>query len=279
MKISAKDSLIALGFTNLEAQIYCELLKSAPATGYKLAHAVGKAGANVYQALGVLEQKNAVIVDDGETKSYRPVAPEELLSALESGFSKRQKTAKIALERLYAPARSDKIFQLRDPIQVLTRARQMLADAREVVLFDLFPTPLASLKSDLAAASTRGVQVGGIVYAPNAPREFLCLPSQGQPRTPDNWPGSQLTLVVDARQYLVALFSSDCSEILHAFWSDSVYLSCIQHSGLGCELRLSALGLKNKDPLAQLALLPSMPPGLKELIWPQKTTATREHAA
>jgi sugar-specific transcriptional regulator TrmB len=279
MKISAKDSLVALGFTNLEAQIYCELLKSAPATGYKLAHAVGKAAANVYQALGVLEQKSAVIIDDGASRSYRPVPPEELLVALESGFTKRQAAAKSALERLYAPVPSDKIFQLRSPMQVLTRARQMLADASEVVLFDLFPVPLASLTSELAAATARGVQVGGIVYAPNAPSEFLCLPSQGQPRTPDNWPGSQLTLVVDARQYLVALFSNDGSEIHHAFWSDSVYLSCIQHSGLGCELRLSALGLKNKDPLAQLALLPSMPPGLKELIWPKKTTSAREDAA
>jgi HTH-type transcriptional regulator, sugar sensing transcriptional regulator len=279
MKTSAKDALIALGFTSLEAQIYCELLKNAPATGYKLAQAVGKAAANVYQALGVLEQKNAVIIDDGASRSFRPVPPEELLAALESGFTSRRKAAKSALERLHAPVPSDKIFQLRSPTQVLTRARQMLADAREVVLFDLFPMPLGHLKAELAAATARGVQVGGIVYAPDAPREFLCLPSQGQPRTPDNWPGAQLTLVVDARQFLVALFSNDGSAIHHAYWSDSVYLSCIQHSGLGCELRLSALGLKNKDPLAQLALLPSMPPGLKELIWPQKKSSGREQAA
>lgn len=279
MKTSAKDTLIELGFTNLEAQLYCELLKNAPATGYRLAQAVGKAAANVYQALGVLEQKNAVLVDDGATKSYRPVAPEELLAGLESGFLKRQRAAKSALERLHAPVPSDKIFQLRSAAQAMARARQMLADAKEVVLFDLFPAPLAALRSDLSAAAARGVQIGGVVYAPNAPHEFLCLPSHGQPRTPDNWPGSQLTLVVDAQQFLVALFSTDGHELRHAFWSDSVYLSCIQHSGLGCELRLSALGLRNKDPLAKLSLLPSMPPGLKELIRPQASTGAAGEAA
>ena len=279
MRTSAKDSLIELGFTNLEAQLYCELLKSAPATGYKLAQAVGKAAANVYQALGVLEQKNAVLVDDGATRSYRPVPPEELLAVLESGFFKRQKAAKAALERLHAPVPSDKIFQLRNAAQTMARARQMLADATEVVLFDLFPAPLAALRSELTAAAARGVQVSGVVYAPNAPREFLCLPSHGQPRTPDNWPGSQLTLVVDARQFLVALFSSDGKELHHAFWSDSVYLSCLQHSGLGCELRLSALGLRNKDPLAKLSLLPMMPPGLKELMRPQASSSAAGEAA
>jgi predicted transcriptional regulator len=279
MKTSAKDTLIALGFTNLEAQLYCELLKNAPATGYRLAQAVGKAAANVYQALGVLEQKNAVLVDDGATKSYRPVPPEELLAVLESGFFKRQKAAKAALERLHAPVASDKIFQLRNAAQTLARARQMLAGATDVVLFDLFPAPLAALRAELAAAAARGVQVGGVVYAPNPPREFLCVPSHGQPRTPDNWPGSQLTLVVDARQFLVALFSSDGNELHHAFWSDSVYLSCLQHSGLGCELRLSALGLNNKDPLAKISLLPMMPPGLKELMRPQASSSAAGEAA
>jgi predicted transcriptional regulator len=279
MKSSATASLFELGFTNLEAQLYCELLKSAPATGYKLAQAVGKAAANVYQALGVLEQKHAVLVDDGATKSYRPVPPEELLAVLEAGFFKRQRAAKSALERLHAPVPSDKIFQLRNAAQALARARQMLADAAEVVLFDLFPAPLAALRSDLVAAAARGVQVSGVVYAPNPPREFLCLPSHGQPRTPDNWPGSQLTLVVDARQFLVALFSSDGNELHHAFWSDSVYLSCLQHSGLGCELRLSALRLRNKDPLAKLSLLPMMPPGLKELMRPQSNSSAPGAAA
>jgi len=279
MNTSAKDTLIELGFTNLEAQLYCELLKSAPATGYKLAQAVGKAAANVYQALGVLEQKNAVLIDDGATKSYRPVAPDELLDALESGFVKRRKAAKAALERLHAPEPSDKIFQLRNVTQAMARARRMIADARAVVLFDLFPAPLAALRADLAAAAASGVQVGGVVYEPKPPREFLCLPSQGQQRTPDNWPGSQLTLVVDARQFLVALFSHDGSELLHAFWSDSAYLSCIQHSGLGCELRLSALGLRNKDPLAKLALLPLMPPGLKDLIRPRARSSAAGQAA
>jgi len=38
------DALLApFGFTDLESRLYCELLKHAPATGYRLAQLVGKA--------------------------------------------------------------------------------------------------------------------------------------------------------------------------------------------------------------------------------------------
>ncbi len=263
--MKADKALTELGFTDLEAQLYCELLKSAPATGYKLAQAAGKAAANVYQALGVLEQKGAVVVDSGDTKSFRPVAPAELMSTLQARFAARQEAARTALERLHVPAQSDKIFQLRDSTQALTRARQMLTSAREIVLFDLFPGPLRMLTPDLAAAAARGVQVAGIVYSDDFPTEFLCVRSHGNARVPENWPGSQLTLVADAREFLVALLSEDSAQLRHGFWSDSAYLSCLQHSGLSCEVRLSSLGLRNEDPLAKLSLLPAMPEGLREL--------------
>lgn len=264
--MAAEKALEELGFTELEARLYCELVASAPATGYRLAQAVGKAPANVYQALSSLEQKRAIVVDDGAAKSFRAVAPDELLADLSARFARQQRAAKAALARLHVPAPADKIFQLRQASQVLARARRMLAKARDIALFDLFPEPLRALTPDLTRAVARGVQVAGIVYSTDTPTEFLCLPSQGQPRTPANWPGSQLTLVTDAREFLVALLSSDLSQVRHGFWSDSVYLACLQHSGLGCEIRLSALRLKNRDPLAKLALLPSMPSGLRELL-------------
>jgi hypothetical protein len=142
----------------------------------------------------------------------------------------------------------------------------MLDGAREIVLFDLFPEPLRLLTPQLAAAAARGVQVAGIVYSADFPSEFLCVPTHGQARVPERWPGSQLTLVVDAREFLVALLSEDSAAPLqHGLWSDSLYLSCLQHSGLSCEVRLSALELRNQDPLARLSLLPSMPTGLRKL--------------
>jgi sugar-specific transcriptional regulator TrmB len=275
----AETAIAELGFTDLEAQLYCALLRHSPLTGYRLAQAVGKATANAYQALNALEQKGAVIVEAGDTRSYRPVPPAELMAALQERFSARRSIAQAALEDLHAPAQSDKIFQIRECVQAIERARQMLDDAREIVLFDLFPGPLRVLRPHLAKAAARGVRVAGVVYAADPCSEFLCVRSHGQARVPERWPGSQLTLVADASQFLVALMSDDAQELYHGLWTDSLYLSCLQHSGLACEIRLSALALRNEDPLADLSLLPVMPKGLRDFTSTTPRRAAKDDAA
>src|SRR5688572_26729302 len=100
--MNADEGLVALGFTEAEARVYCELLKGAPATGYRLAQALGKAPANIYQALASLEHKGAVLVEEGEPRSFRPVPPDEVLTALQSGFEQRKRAAAEALRKLHA---------------------------------------------------------------------------------------------------------------------------------------------------------------------------------
>ena len=51
--------LLDLGFTEIEALVFCELTRLGPTTGYRLAKALGKAAANTYGALQTLAQKGA----------------------------------------------------------------------------------------------------------------------------------------------------------------------------------------------------------------------------
>jgi sugar-specific transcriptional regulator TrmB len=276
--MDAQQALTEIGFSDLEARIYCELLMIAPATGYRLAQATGKAAANVYQALSSLEGKGAVAVDEGEVKSFRPVAPTELLAALHIRFSERQAAARAALEPLERPVQSDRVVQIKNPTQALTRARAMIESSREVVLFDLFPDQLAQLAPDLCRASGRGVQVAGITYSSECPADLICVQSPYRERAVENWPGSQMTLVTDAREFLVALFSTDGRELHHGMWSDSVYLSCLQHSGLGSELRLAAVLLSNAIPFESLSLPHLTPAGFRELVARRKAAPSAQAA-
>ena len=98
--MDAERALTTLGFTETEAGLYCQLLRGGPATGYRLARAVGKAPANVYQALAALAQKGAVLTDEGEPKTFRAARPDEVLAALASGFETRRSAAEDALARL-----------------------------------------------------------------------------------------------------------------------------------------------------------------------------------
>lgn len=264
----ATDALAALGFTETEALVYCELLKSSPATGYRLAQAVGKAPANTYQALSALVQKGAAMVDESGGKSFRAVAPSELLSALAERFETKRTIAAEALARISAPSGDDNIYQLKSAGQVMQRATAMIEGAREILLFDLFPEPLEGLRPSLEAASARGVMVAGISYGASVaqPRPFVV--ARGEDYVARRWPGRQVTIVADAREHLAALLSHDGSQVLHGIWSDSAWLACAQHNGLASEVRLASLPGGTDDPLAVLSLIRSAPAGFRQLLDP-----------
>lgn len=257
--------LLALGFTETEARTYCELLKLGRATGYRLAQSVGKAPANIYQALASLSAKGAVLLDEAEAKSYRPVPPKDLLAAMETDFAALRAAAVQALTPLYTPTDDDHLYQLKSASQVIEAARRLIADAQETVLFDLFPGPLEALRPELEAARRRGVVVAGRSYERPSPKETLVLAWQGPNTLFARWPGQQVTVVADARAHILALLSRDGRSVLNGVGSNSAYLACIAHSNLAAEIRLAAVAPKGDDPLAHLSLLKSQPPGLRQI--------------
>lgn len=273
----AEQALTALGFTELEARIYCALLTSGPATGYRLAKLVGKAPPNVYQALSALARKAAVLVDETEPRTWRAARPAELLAVLGGTFAQRQEEAQRRLSSLATAPADDRIYQITDPDQVVERARAMLAGARDIVLFDLFEAPLAILREPLEATAARGVTVAGLVYGPTSPMAGVTVrPAAGALVARDRWPGAQLTLVVDAAEHLVALMTPAMDGVRRAIWSDSAYLSCLQHSGLSAEIRLTGVETP-PGPLSRLSLLAAAPRGLRALLGPEPLSPSHEN--
>ena len=262
-----EEHLSALGFTELEAKLYCELLRSGSATGYRLAQATGKAQANTYKALGTLVQKGAVVVDNGDPKSYRAIPSDELLAALDRDFARRKDAAQQSLADIQAAGTEDHIYQLRTVSQVFEKARSMITSARSVVLFDMWPGPLAELSSLLADAHARGAATSGIIYDDAAAGfPFRTVRSRTAEFVIRRWPGAQITLAVDAEQFLVALIDEQAGEVLHAIWSDSIYLSCHQHYALAAEIRLHALPIPEGEVPEELTLAGELPPGVRQLL-------------
>ncbi|WGM39957.1 helix-turn-helix domain-containing protein [Caulobacter sp. NIBR1757] len=257
-------ALAGLGFTDTEARLYCELVRSGPATGYRLAKAIGKAPANTYQALEALSQKGAVLTEDAEAKTWRAAPPAELVSALDAAHARRSAAALDALSRLPAAAGDARLYALRTPQQAYARARAMIAAAREAILFDLSPEPFELLKAALEQAAAQGVTVAGLIYAPSA-TTLTTVQSASAELVNSRWPGQQITIVADAREQLTALIAPGGETLTQGVASDSPFLACLQHSGLSAELRLQRAAPAH-DPLAHLSLLALRPPGLRDLI-------------
>jgi sugar-specific transcriptional regulator TrmB len=241
MRDDAFQSLTSLGFTELEAEVYVALLRQSPATGYRVAQSIGRPVANTYKALESLQQKGAVLVDDGANRLCRAVPAEELLAQLERSFQRRRQAAAAALASLRAAPEDDRVYQLQSVEQVFERCRRMLDGCEQAAILDVFPKPLEELRETVEAAARRGVRVTVKAYAPAAvPGADVVVHPQGR-ATLRRWPGQWLNLVTDGREHLLAFLTPDARGLYQAVWSGSAYLSWVYHSAVGAELILAAL--------------------------------------
>lgn len=282
MIIQAAQALENLGFSEIESLIYCFLLKESPATGYRISHAIGKPTANTYKAIMALAQRGAIVVDDSKNRLCRAVPPTELLERLDREFDGRRVQAEKSLAKIRPASGDDRVYQLGDADQVIERARAMLASAKTVVLADAFPKVLNHIAPQLEGAAKRGVKVAVRVYEPVRLKGATVLVPFDAARVLALWPGEQLNIVVDAEQYMLALFAKDAQSVHQAIWSNSTFLSCMQHNGLSAEL-ISTEERKHKretslSPMEELSLTRSKSPGLKRLLERYSETSTRRPA-
>ena len=94
--------LIAIGFTEYEAKVYAALLREYPATGYQISKQAGIPRSMVYEALGRLHTRGAVLkTDDRRSTLYRPVPPDILLDRFDQEHQNLIQNLRDRLRPLY----------------------------------------------------------------------------------------------------------------------------------------------------------------------------------
>lgn len=265
------EALAALGFSEIEGRVYSFLLAGSPATGYKISHAIGKPTANTYKAIAALEAKGAILVDEGENRLCRAVPPRELMAQLERGYRSSCSQAETLLSELHEDELDNRIYQIKSVDQVLERARQMLAGARRIVLADLFPRSFEVLAGDLEAAARRGVEVAAKTYTAEEIEGARIVYDLDKAHALEEWPGQQLSLVVDGEEHLLALLTPDLDGVRQAVWSQSLFLSCMHHNHVATEIMLTAARKRPSEQgaefeeLGRITVLRSNPPGMEKL--------------
>lgn len=268
MKNQAAQALTFLGFSEIEALVYCFLLEESPATGYRISHAIGKPTANTYKAIAALAQRGSVILDDSEKSLCRAVPYGELLDRLGRDFEERKRSAQAALAHLKPAAGDDRVYQLASIEQLQERARSMIAGASRAVLLDSFPMPLSWLSEALVVAGRRGVRVAVRAYEPVVMKGVSVVLATEASRVMSVWPGEQLSIAMDGEQFLTALIAKDGVRLHQAVWSNSTFLSCMQFNALHAELELTDMLARTRtEPSAiqSLSLTRLKPPGFLKL--------------
>lgn len=239
-------ALVALGLTPIEAAAYAYLLRNPATTGYRVAQGIGKPTANTYKALVSLADRGAVVVDDAGKRLYRAVPSAELLDTIERRFQEHRRVAATGLSELEEERRDDRLYRLTTAAQVTGRISAMLGRSRESAVLDLGIPILETVAGDIRAAADAGaavhVRVGG-----NTDVDLgAAIVTPG-----DATPGAcAATVVVDAREVLLATLDEAGTAVRHAVWGGHPDLARFAHRAVVAETLFSALARGLEDGLS-----------------------------
>lgn len=161
-QVEATDILVdlkRLGFTEYEARVYVQLLRSSPATAYEISKNSSVPRPNTYHALDALAQRAAVLPVSENPVRYVAADPHSLLEAI-SGQT-RSLCSDLAL-RLAAvsPTREDQyVWTLQGEQAVHEKIEALIAGSQRSVWVKAADDVLRRHKDSLRLAASRGVEM------------------------------------------------------------------------------------------------------------------------
>ncbi len=233
--------LMQFGLTEIESRIYIQLLSTHPMTGYRIAAELKKPVANIYKSLNSLEAKGLVLVEEGVKKQYAPIKLEALLHLMEKRFARQKELIKTELSMIEKPFKSDRIFQIKSRVQLFEKVREMLGRAEQVILMDIFPDLLQEFKSEIEVLSSKNLKIHIKTYRSTAIEGAdVIVDARGEAILSD-YPGQWIKISIDGMEQLTGLISKDRQTLHHGIWTESSFLSLMNHFGMKSEMDLDRI--------------------------------------
>lgn len=213
-------ALIELGFTEYEAKTYIALLRTSPATGYQISKDAGIPRSMVYEALGRLANRGAVLaLPQGDTTRYAPVPVAALLDSMRHTYEETIDAAHESLARYETLVPLEQAWNIEGRSAILGRAREMISGARDELLLSLSDRTLVDLMSVLREAHERGVRVRVLVCG-DAELDFGEVVRHPQAESALQQIGQSIVVVSDATQALIGGTGADDA----AVWTGNRHL-------------------------------------------------------
>jgi HTH-type transcriptional regulator, sugar sensing transcriptional regulator len=162
MKLLA--NLMAIGFTEYEAKVYLAMMRDSPATGYQLGKQAGVPRSMVYEALGRLESRGAVLkTEEHRSTLYRPVPPDVLIDRFKRQHNQVLEDLRSGLHAIFSSRQEDYLWSIRGQGSVVAYAAQMIEKSEKDILVVMTDQALDALRSFLKDAHQRGVTIGALL--------------------------------------------------------------------------------------------------------------------
>lgn len=198
------EQLAALGLTEYEAKVYLALLSEHPATGYQVSKGAGVPRSMVYEALGRLESRGAVLKSVEEKATlYRPVPPAMLLDRYEREARERAEALRAELLPLYNQEETGRLWNFSGRREALAYAAELISGAERELMLVLTDADVQALRAQLEAAHAKGVSLG-VILTGDAPFDLGQVVRHPKRETQLHRMEETLIVVADEREFLIA---------------------------------------------------------------------------
>ena len=232
--------LTQLGFSGYEAKAYLALLKDNPASGYQIAKQSGVPRSMVYEVIGKLNTRGALLTYrvDGVVK-YAPAPPDEFLDNIHREHEALITSLQDDLNAFAVASDPDYIWNLEGNDNILTKATEMIHQASGRLYLAITPSMFPMLQEQLESAAARGVHIA--IYT-TAPLDITCcrvIVAHVSEETLEHSHGLALILVVDGAEVLIGEWLSGNNA--HASWTSNPLMVFIAEHHLRTDLYLPQL--------------------------------------
>lgn len=226
--------LTELGFTEYEANVYLALLDDYPVSGYQISKAAGVPRSMVYEALGRLKLRGAVLeTPDERATLYRPLPPDVLLDNHESTQRRLVDELRAGLTGLYQSREEDFVWSIRGRDALLAYARELIRRAQRELFVVLDDPDVAALEDVIAETCQRGVPTSAVLTGA-APLRCSQVVRHPPLESQLHELAGMLVVVVDGEETLVA--ASDAGRTMLATVTRNRNLVLIVHQFVWMEL-------------------------------------------
>jgi HTH-type transcriptional regulator, sugar sensing transcriptional regulator len=211
------DKLKQLGFSQYEITCYLTLAANHPLNGSQLSRISGVARSRVYDVLRNLIRKGFVLAVD--ENQYVPLPPEELYKRLTLQFNQGLRALKDQLTDTSLAAAYEYIWTIRGYEQVIAKAKEMIAKARQEIYVRLFPQASHRLVPALESAQARGVGIRYIAMGPMPPLFEIQVTHPNGPYLSERIGGHSFDVIVDKSEALVGIFEKEREDHAPITWT------------------------------------------------------------
>ena len=127
---------MCIGFSEIEALIYIELLEKQGQNGTQLSKAMNQPRSTVYMGLESLLKKNIIYLIPTQTdkKNYNPIYPQDLVKRLKREYSYILETIGQDLDKMYNKEKYERVFNIEGLENIKEKIKDMVMEAKNKVV-------------------------------------------------------------------------------------------------------------------------------------------------